>query len=130
MLEKFARLLTRRYGVVLMVAVLLLIPSAIGAIGTRVNYDILSYLPQDMDSSKGEKVLEDTFHNAATTMLVIEGMPDRYTADLREKIEEVEGVSSALWIDQMLDLSVPKEILPEDIKDIFYSEESDRKSVV
>ncbi len=124
MLEKFARLLTRRYGVVLMVAVLLLIPSAIGAIGTRVNYDILSYLPQDMDSSKGEKVLEDTFHNAATTMLVIEGMPDRYTADLREKIEEVEGVSSALWIDQMLDLSVPKEILPEDIKDIFYSEES------
>jgi predicted RND superfamily exporter protein len=123
-LEKFARILTRRYGIVLAVAVLLLIPSAVGAAGTRVNYDILSYLPQDMDSSRGERVLEDTFHNAATTMLVVEGMPERYVADLREKIERVEGVSSAVWIDQILDLSVPKEILPEDIKNIFYSEDS------
>lgn len=124
MLEKFARVLTRRYGVVLAVALLLLIPSFIGAVGTRVNYDILSYLPQDMDSSKGERVLEDTFHNAATTMLVVEGMPDRYVSDLREKIEQVEGVSSAIWIDQALDLSIPKEILPEDIQNIFYSENS------
>ena len=124
MLEKFARVLTRRYGIVLAAALLLLIPSFIGAVGTRVNYDILSYLPQDMDSSKGERVLEDTFHNAATTMLVVEGMPDRYVSDLREKIEQVEGVSSAVWIDQALDLSVPKEILPEDIKNIFYSDNS------
>lgn len=121
MLQKFAHILTRKYAVVLLVAVILLIPSGIGALNTRVNYDILSYLPEDLDSTKGQQVLEDPFQMAATNMLIVEGMPERYTADLREKIEEVPGVSKAIWIDSLLDISVPQEILPKEIREIFFS---------
>ena len=74
MLEKISRALTRKPKLVVLVAVLLLIPSVLGAAMTRINYDILSYLPQDLDSAKGEALLEEPFHMAATTMLIVEGM--------------------------------------------------------
>ena len=77
MLKKFARALTRSPKTIILLALLLLLPSLYGAINTRVNYDILSYLPEELDSSQGQAVLEDTFHSAATAMLVVEGMPAR-----------------------------------------------------
>lgn len=122
MLEKLAHLLTRKYGVILAIAVALMIPSAVGALNTRVNYDILSYLPSDLDSSKGQQVLEEPFHMAAVNMLVVENMPDRYVSELRDKIEEVPGVNKAIALSSLLDVSIPKEILPKDIRDIFFSD--------
>lgn len=130
LLKKFARALTRSPKTVIFVALLLLLPSLYGAINTRVNYDILSYLPDDLDSSQGQAVLEDTFHNAATAMLVIEGMPARDVEKLRDAIEEVPGVSDAMWISSILDISVPKEILPDEIKDIFYSEKAKDSTMI
>ena len=109
---------------VLAVAVLLLVPSVVGELNTQVNYDILSYLPQELDSAKGQEILEDPFQMAAVNMLVVENMPERYVSDLRQQIEQVPGVSKALWIDQMLDISVPPEILPQNVRDIFFAGDS------
>ena len=77
MLEKIAKLLTRKFAVVLAAAVLLLAPSVVGELNTQVNYDILSYLPQELDSAKGQEILEDLFQMAAVNMLVVENMPER-----------------------------------------------------
>ncbi|MEG1389733.1 MAG: MMPL family transporter [Angelakisella sp.] len=122
MLKKIAQFISYHPKAVLLTAVLLLIPSVFGAVSTRVNYDILSYLPQDLDSSQGTRVLEDTFHSAASTMLIVEGMPDEYTDNLRNRIAEIDGVSNVVW---MPDISIPKEILPDEIKDLMYSKTAD-----
>ncbi|MEG2175114.1 MAG: MMPL family transporter, partial [Oscillospiraceae bacterium] len=122
MLSFIARLVTKRPWLVLLIAAGLLIPSAVCALATHINYDILSYLPPDLDSSKGERVLEDTFHNAATTMLIVEDMPPAYAEKLRGEVEQVEGVSSAVWISNFLDVSIPQEILPDSIRELFYSD--------
>ena len=81
MLEKIAKWLTRKPKLVAMMAVLMLIPAAIGYISTRINYDILSYLPEDLESSHGEKLLEEPFNMAATSMLVVESMPEMCIRD-------------------------------------------------
>jgi predicted RND superfamily exporter protein len=124
MLSRFAKILTRHPSVVTLVAVLLLIPSFLGYIKTKVNYDILSYLPKNLDSVKGEDVLEDTFHDAATSMLVIDGMPEKDIADLKDKIKNVSGVNDCVWVDDIADLSVPRDMLPDKLKDLFYSDHS------
>ena len=77
MIQRFAHWITQHTKLVIIVSVLLLIPSIIGAVSTYVNYDILSYLPQDLDSTKGQEVLDETFHNAASSMLIVENMPAR-----------------------------------------------------
>ena len=130
MLKKSARALTRSPKTIILLALLLLLPSLYGAVNTRVNYDILSYLPGELDSSQGQAVLEDTFHSAATAMLVVEGMPARDVEKLRDAIEEVPGVSDAMWISSILDISVPKEILPDEIKDVFYSEKAKDSTMI
>lgn len=121
MLEKIAHRLTRNPKFVVLVAVLMLIPSIFGAAFTRINYDILSYLPQDLDSAKGEALLEDPFQMAATTMLIVEGMPPDYTHQLQKEVEKVPGVSNAIWLSSMVGIQIPIEMLPEDIRDIFFS---------
>ncbi len=121
MLEKISRALTRKPKLVVLVAVLLLIPSVLGAAMTRINYDILSYLPQDLDSAKGEALLEEPFHMAATTMLIVEGMPPAYTHQLQKEVEQVPGVSNAIWLSSLVGIQIPEEMLPEDIRDIFFS---------
>ena len=75
MLDRIAHLLTRKPKLVALIAAAMLIPSALGYLGTRVNYDILTYLPQDLESSQGERLLEEPFHMAATSMLIVEGTP-------------------------------------------------------
>ena len=121
LLEKIARALTRKPKLVVSIAVLLLIPSILGAAATHINYDILSYLPQDLDSAKGQALLEEPFHMAATTMLIVEDMPPEYTHQLQQAVEEVPGVSSAMWISSMVGIQIPQEMIPEDIRDIFFS---------
>lgn len=120
-LEKIAHKLTRKPKLVVFIAVLLLIPSILGAALTRINYDILSYLPQDLDSAKGEALLENPFHMAATTMLIVEDMPPEYTNQLQKEVEQVPGVSSAVWVSSLIGIQVPEEMIPQDVRDIFFS---------
>lgn len=130
MLKKIARALTRSPATIVTIAVLLLIPSIYGAAKTNVNYDILSYLPDNLESTEGQTILEDTFQSAATSMLVVEGMPAHDVEKLRDKIEEIPHVSNAFWISSIMDISVPKEILPEDIKNIFYSKDYEDSTMI
>ncbi len=124
MLFKFAKIFTRKPAIVVIIAVLLVIPCMTGYAGTKINYDILSYLPEDLDSTKGERVLEDTFHDAATSMLVVDNMESKDILKLKDKIKDVNGVNSVVWVDDIADISIPKEMLPQKIKDAFYSKDS------
>ena len=121
MLEKIAHVLTRKPKMVVTVAVLLLIPSILAAAATGINYDILTYLPQDLDSTKGEALLEEPFHMAATTMLIVEDMPPEYANRLAQQVEEVPGVSGVLWLSNLVGIQIPQEMLPEDIREVFFS---------
>ena len=122
LLEKIAHKLTRRPKQVVIIAVVLLIPSILGYFGTRVNYDILTYLPQELDSVKGEALLEEPFQMAATTMLIVEDMPPQYTNQLLERVKEVPGVSGAIWISNMAGIQIPQEMIPAEVRDVFFSE--------
>ncbi len=124
MLEKIAHALTRKPRLVVAVALLLLIPSLLGIVGTRINYDILTYLPPDMDSSKGEALLEEPFHMAATTMLIVEDMPPAYCNGLVREVEQVPGVSGAIWVSELAGIQIPKEMIPDGLRDTFFAENS------
>ncbi len=122
--SKITRFLTRHPALIITIAVLLLIPSVFGYLGTRINYDILSYLPQTLDSTKGERVLENTFHDAATSVIVIDGMQPKDVTALKEKIKTVSGVNSCVWVDDIADSRIPAQMLPDILKDTFYSKNS------
>ena len=124
MIEKIAHALTRRPKLVALVAGLLLIPSVLGYVGTRVNYDILSYLPEELDSVQGERLLEEPFHMAATSMLIVEGMPAAYTNDLIREIQRVPGVSSAIWLSNAVGIQIPTDMIPAALRDLFYAGDS------
>ena len=121
MLEKIAKWLTRKPKLVAMMAVLMLIPAAIGYISTRINYDILSYLPEDLESSHGEKLLEEPFKMAATSMLVVESMPAGYTNSLLNDIKAIDGVSNAIWISNLMGIQIPTDMIPANFRDMFFA---------
>lgn len=129
-MERFARWIVKHRKTVLVIAVLLLIPSVFGAIGTYINYDILTYLPPELDSMIGEEYLEDDFKTASTAMITIENMPTAQILSLKEKISAVDGVDTVMWISDMLDVSVPKEMLPEDIYSFFFNDNGATMMVV
>jgi len=121
MLEKIARFLTRKPKIVVLIAVTLFIPSIIGFAATRINYDILTYLPQDFESVQGLNLLEDPFHMAATSMLIVEDMPPAYTNDLINAIRDVPGVSNAIWLSNLIGVQIPIDMIPEEFRSMFYS---------
>ncbi|MFQ8602189.1 MAG: efflux RND transporter permease subunit [Anaerovoracaceae bacterium] len=118
---KFGEAVTRKRKLILIVAVLLLIPSFIGMIMTRINYDVLDYLPDDIQTIKGQNILLDEFGKGGFSMVMVEGMEKKDVSDLKSKIEKVDNVDSVIWYDSILDVSVPYEILPENIYDEFNS---------
>ncbi len=124
MLDRIAHLLTRKPKLVALIAAALLIPSAMGYLGTRVNYDILTYLPQDLESSQGERLLEEPFHMAATSMLIVEGMPAAYTNDLINAIKDVPSVSNAVWLSNAVGIQIPIDFIPAGLREMFYAGEA------
>jgi len=122
---KFGEVISKHKTLILIIAVILLIPSAYGYIKTRVNYDILSYLPKDIETMEGQDILVDEFGTGAFSMFVVEGMPDKDVAALKEKIEAVDHVEKVIWYDSIADLSVPKEILPEKLYNAFNNDDKD-----
>ena len=121
MIHKLARALTRKPRLIAFLAVLLLIPSAIGMAATKINYDLLTYLPEEMDSSQGMELLEEPFHMAATSMLIVEDMPADYTNRLLRDIQNVPGVSSAIWLSSLVGIQIPTDMIPADFREMFFS---------
>lgn len=106
---------------ILIVTTLLLIPAIIGYLGTFVNYDIMSYLPEDIESVQAEEILDKEFESAANAFLVVENMKPKEIVALKDKIANVKGVNSVIWVDDFLDISIPQSVYPDAVTDIFYS---------
>ena len=121
MLLKFGKAVTGKRRLILIVAVLLLIPSVLGMMATRINYDVLDYLPDDIETMKGQDILMEDFGKGGFSMVMVEGMQKKDVAVLKDKIENVDHVDSVIWYDSILDVSVPYEIIPENIYDKFNS---------
>ncbi|MDE6881046.1 MAG: MMPL family transporter, partial [Oscillospiraceae bacterium] len=116
---RFSKAVVRHRVPILILTLLLMVPAALGMAGTRINYDMLDYLPADMDTVKGQNELLEEFGKGAFSLLILEDMPARDVSALREKIEQVDHVESVLWYDSLADLSVPMELLPDRIYDAF-----------
>ncbi len=108
---------------ILILSFLLLVPSVIGYVNTRINYDILSYLPEDIETMKGQDILLEEFGTGAFSVAVVEGMESKDVAALKSEIEQIDHVKTALWYDSLADLSVPMELLPADIEEKFENKE-------
>ena len=109
---------------IVLIGILLLIPAVIGTIKTRINYDILSYLPESLETVKGQDVMVDEFGTGAFSMVVVEDMPLKDVQKLKNKFEEIEHVKKVLWYDDIADISVPTSMMPKDLKDIFFADDS------
>lgn len=109
---------------IVILAILLLIPSTLGMIKTRINYDILSYLPEDIDTMKGQEIMLEEFGKGGFAFVILDGMDDKDVSALKEEIAEVPAVCDVLWYDTVADITIPKEVLPEDIYDFFNGDNS------
>lgn len=104
---------------IIILALILAVPSVLGMVGTRINYDMLDYLPDTMDTVVGQQKLLDDFGKGAFSFIIVEDMPDKDVSALKQKIEKVDHVETVLWYDSLVDISVPKELLPEKIYNEF-----------
>lgn len=116
---KFSQWLVKHKAIVLVLGVLLIIPCAIGFINTRVNYDILSYLPKDIDTMKGQDILKEEFGQGGFSFVMVDGMTDKEVAETADKLAEVDHVSKVICYQSLTDLNVPKEVLPQKVYDMF-----------
>ena len=116
---RFSKAVVKFRVPILIIAIALLIPSTLGMISTRINYDMLDYLPDTMDTVIGQDELMEDFGKGAFSMLVIEDMPVKDVAKLKEQIEQVEHVDSVVWYDSVADLSMPMQMLPDKIYNEF-----------
>ena len=120
---KFGKGVVKSRFIIFIAAILLLIPSVFGYLHTRVNYDILSYLPEDIETMKGQDILVDEFGTGAFSTFVVDGMPNKDVSTLKAKIEQVDHVKSVLWYDSVADISIPTDMLPEKLQKVFLSDE-------
>ena len=118
---KLGEAITRKRKLILVVAVLLLIPSVLGMIATRINYDVLSYLPDDIQTIKGQDILLDDFGKGGFAMVMVDGMNQKDVSALKSKFEDVDHVDSVIWYDSIVDSSVPLEMVPGDVYKKFNS---------
>ena len=128
-MKKIAQSIVRLRKLILTVAVLLLIPSAIGAVATRINYDVLTYLPQELDSMIGEVALEDDFHLASTGMITVEGLPTNELIAMKKDIDAV-PVSHRPSGSAMSSTSIPTEMLPADVQQFMFGKNDSTMLIV
>ena len=126
---KFSKAVVKCRVPILILALLLMIPSALGMAATRVNYDMLNYLPGDMDTVVGQNELLDGFHKGAFSFLILEDMPAKDAAALKKQVEQVEHVDTVLWYDSLMDISVPMELLPDKLYQAFNTENATMMAV-
>lgn len=128
-MQKFGRGVVKLRVPILIVSILLLIPSIFGFVSTRINYDILSYLPSDIETMKGQDIMLDEFGKGGFSLVMLDGMEDKDVEKVKEKIEKVDHVCDVLWYDTLADVSLPKEVLPDDIYDFFNTDNSTMMAV-
>ena len=116
---RFSRAVVKYRIPILIIAVLLMVPSVLGMIGTRINYDMLDYLPSDMDTVVGQNELKEDFGKGAFSFIIVEDMKDKDIAALCDKIKEVDHVDSVIWYSTLADVSIPKELIPDKIYNEF-----------
>lgn len=121
---RFSKAVVKCRILILIIAIALLIPSVLGMAATRINYDMLDYLPADMDTVIGQNELMEDFGKGAFSMLVIENMPEKDIAELEQKIKQVDHVDSVVWYDSIADLSVPMQLLPAKIYNEFNTDDA------
>lgn len=113
--------ITKHKNIILVIVFILLIPAGIGYVSTRVNYDVLSYLPERLETIKGQDILVDEFGMGAFSMVVVEDMPMKDAAKLEKQLESIDHVKDVLWYDDAVDISVPTEMIPEDLRKAFFN---------
>ena len=123
-MDKMSKWIVKYRNMILAVAIVLLIPSAIGYFNTNINYDLLSYLPSTSESMKTQKILGDDFNLSSVDFLVVNNKTDQEAAKIKEEINKIDGVEKCIWRDDVLDISVPKQAIPESIQDMLYSGDS------
>ena len=128
-MKKFAKSIVKHRVMILLTMVLLLIPSIFGMVNTRINYDMLDYLPSDMDTVIGQEVLLDDFGKGAFSFVIVEDMEDQEVSKLIDKMKQVDHVESIIWYDTIFDPSIPKQLLPSNFYDAFNTENSTMMAV-
>lgn len=123
-MKKFGKFIVKYRVLIIIISIALLVPSVFGYLNTRVNYDILSYLPEDIETMQGQEILLDEFGAGGFSMVVVEGMTNKEVSNLRTEFENVDGVSKVIWYDSVADLSVPMDILPNELYDAFNSDDA------
>lgn len=124
MMIKLSKAIVKHRSLILIIAAVLIIPSVIGMAGTRINYDMLSYLPDDIETIEGQDILLKDFGKGAFSFVIVDGMEDKDISKLRGKLEKIDNVDSVIWYDSLVDISVPKEVLPDEIYNAFNSGDS------
>ena len=119
---QFGKKVVKYRVTILITSVLLLIPSVLGYMGTRVNYDVLTYLPEDIEPMKGQEIMVNDFGTGAFSMFIVDGMESKDVAALKAEIEKVAHVTKVLWYDSVADISMPESMLPDDVYDVFNSD--------
>ena len=119
-MKKIGKAIAKGRYLIFILALALLVPSAIGYLNTRVNYDILSYLPDSLETVSGQDIMVDEFGMGAFSMVIVEGMDNKDAAALEADLETINHVKEVLWYDDMLDLSVPVSMIPDSIRDAFF----------
>ena len=126
---KFSKAVVKYRVPILILTLVLLIPSVLGMTHTRINYDMLTYLPEDMETVIGQNELLEDFDKGAFAFLIVEDMPNKDVAALKEQISEVDHVDTVLWYDFIADLSIPMELLPNKIYNEFNTENATMMAV-
>jgi hypothetical protein len=124
-MNKFGKGVVKFRIPILILALLLLIPAGIGYFNTRINYDILSYLPDDIETMEGQDILLDEFGTGAFSFVVVEGMDDKDLSVIADEIKDIEHVKSVIWYGSVGDFSIPKEALPDDVYEFFNNKDAD-----
>ena len=114
---------------ILILSIILLIPAVWGYVNTRINYDVLTYLPEDIETMQGQEIMTNDFGIGAFSMLMVDGMEDKEIVKLKEKVEKVDGVENVLWYDSLADISVPQSVLPSKLYDEYNTEDGTMKAV-
>lgn len=123
-LMRFSKAVVKYRIPIFILTLLLMIPSVLGMVRTRVNYDMLNYLPTDMDTVIGQGELKEEFGKGAFSIVIVEDMLDKDVTALIDKIKEVPHVDSVLWYSSLADISIPKEMLPDKLYDVFNTDHS------
>ena len=114
---------------ILILSIILLIPAVWGDVNTRINYDVLTYLPEDIETMQGQEIMTNDFGIGAFSMLMVDGMEDKEIVKLKEKVEKVDGVENVLWYDSLADISVPQSVLPSKLYDEYNTEDGTMMAV-